>query len=361
MVRLGFVGAGGIANWQARYFSAMPDVKLAAVADVVEEKARKFAEKWGIPRVNVFTDYREMYEEVDLDAVTICTPHRFHAAPAIHAMERGLHVLTEKPMAASSEEAYKMWTTSLRTGKILMVGFQTRWFPQLRLARRYVEKGELGKIYYSETTLGGRRRGIPGPTFTMKRTAGGGVTLDLGCYDIDNLMFVLGFPKPSTVTAVTYSALGRNPEALVESGWPWSPDKFEVEDFVAAFIRFSDGSVALLKESWAMHMDTLGQTFILGTKAGLKLGEKLTIYRDEAGTMITAEAEIREKVDIWREKTRSFIEAVRKGGPPPINPAEIVLEQYILDAIYDSANKGREVDVKIPENLAAALWKDKES
>jgi len=214
-VRIGMVGAGGIANYQARFICELPYAKIVGVADVAEDKARDFARRWGVPEENVFENYAEMYESLELDAVSICTPHAVHYDPAVKALGRGLHVLVEKPMAARAQEAYEMWRLSKEKGRILMVGFQTRFSPELIAARRIVAAGLLGRIYYSETTLGGRRRGIPGPTFTIKKLAGGGVTLDLGCYSLDTAMYVLGFPIPRSVTAFTSSYIGASEEAVV--------------------------------------------------------------------------------------------------------------------------------------------------
>jgi predicted dehydrogenase len=349
-VKIGIIGAGGIANNHAHYYRDIPDVELVAVADVVEERAMSFAQRWGIPPDGVFTDYIKMLDSVELDAVSVCTPHAVHAKPTIEALKRGVHVLVEKPMASSGAQALEMLKAAQASGKILMVGFQTRWSPELRAARKIVASGALGKIYYAEATLGGRRRGIPGsPTFVKRELAGGGVLLDIGCYALDNTMFVLGHPRPLAVSASVEAALGRQKEAIVEGGWPWNPEDFEVEDFVAAFVRLENGLTMVLKESWAMHADTLGSPFILGTKGGIKLSP-LEVYRDEWGYMTNTALKL-PQVDIYRERIRNFVEAVKRGGPSPIDPREIVMEMFIIDAIYESARKGREVEVKLPSEV----------
>jgi len=350
-IRVGIIGAGGIANYHAKCYMQVPYVKLVAVADVVEEKAQKFAKAWGIPEENVFTNHKDMLDSVELDAVSVCTPHAFHASISIDCLKAGVHVLVEKPMATSGDEAYEMWKTSLETKKILMVAFQTRYDPELRAAREIVQSGALGKIYYGETTCyGGRRRGIPGESFTRKDTARGGVLLDLGCYSIDNAMFILGHPRPVSVSAITASAIGTQEEAVVKDGWIWNPKAFEVEDFVAAFIRFENGLVLVLKDSWAMHANTLGTTFFLGTKGGLKLWP-LEVYRDEWGYMVDIKLHELPKVNSFLRKIEEFSRAVRDGLPSPIDPREIVIEQYIIDAIYESAKKHKEVEVKLPQDL----------
>lgn len=353
-VRVGIIGAGGIANVHARYLREVREVEMVAVADVAVDKARAFAERWWIPRDNVFADYVELLKSVELDAVCVCTPHAIHYGPSIEALRRGIHVLVEKPMASSGREALEMWKAARKAGVVLMVGYQTRFAPELRAAREAVSSGALGRVYYCETTLGGRRRGIPGsPTFVTRRLAGGGVLLDLGCYALDNALYILGFPRPVRVSAVTEAAIGPQEDAVVEGGWPWNPREFEVEDFVAALIRLEGGCTMLLKESWAMHAETLGSTFFLGTKGGLRL-RPLEIYRDEWGYMTKTTLSL-PKVDPFREKMRAFVEAVKSGGPSPIDPREAVIEQFLMDAIYESAERGGEVEVRLPPELGKPL------
>ncbi|MEM3138441.1 MAG: Gfo/Idh/MocA family oxidoreductase, partial [Thermofilaceae archaeon] len=247
-------------------------------------------------------------------------------------------------------DALEMWKAAKESGRILMVGFQSRWSPEIVAAKRIVASGSLGKIYYCEATLGGRRRGIPGSaTFLKRELAGGGVVLDLGCYAIDNAMHILGFPRPVSVSAAVEAAIGPQKNSVVECGWSWNPEDFEVEDFAVAFIRLEGGCSVVLKESWAMHSNSIGSAFFLGTKGGLKLSP-LEVYRDEWGYMTTTTLML-PQVDTYREKVKAFVEAVRKGGPPPIDPREIVIEQFILETIYESASKGKEVEVKLPREL----------
>jgi predicted dehydrogenase len=159
---------------------------------------------------------------------------------------------------------------------------------------------------------------------------------------------------------------------VIEGVCVWDVGKYEVEDFVAAFIRFEDDSVLLLKESWTMHANTLGSSFFLGDKGGLRL-KPLEVYRDEAGYMVNITPQLPKtewfdadslKVfeeaigrprsqwdDLNRAKIISFVEAIRHGKPSPITPAEMVLEQCVLESIYKSASLKREVTFKLPKEL----------
>jgi len=179
-VRVGFIGAGGIANVHARYYRELPNVELVGVAEIIKERGLEFARRWNIPESNVFTDYREMIDKLSLDAVSVTTPHRLHAEPTIYALKHGVHVLVEKPMASTGAEALEMYRAAVSSGRILEVGFQNRFEPQIMAAKRIVASGLLGEFYYGETLADGkRRRGIPTPpTFYTKEMAGGGVVLN---------------------------------------------------------------------------------------------------------------------------------------------------------------------------------------
>jgi predicted dehydrogenase len=133
--------------------------------------------------------------------------------------------------------------------------------------------------------------------------------------------------------------------------WKWDPDKLEVEDFGVASVRFENGALMLFKTSWIMHMDSLGGTFFLGTKAGLRLNP-LTVYRHEWGaltdTIIQNAAESKGEVQFRRENV-AFAEAIREGRPSPIPPEEMLLTNVIIQGLIDSSAAGREIEVSVPE------------
>ncbi|MCS7113354.1 MAG: Gfo/Idh/MocA family oxidoreductase [Nitrososphaerota archaeon] len=350
-IRIGIIGAGGIAGTHAKFYREL-NVKLTGVCDIIEERALSFAEKFGVPKENVFINYKDLIDSVELDAVSVCTPHSAHAEPTIYALKHGLDVLVEKPMATSGVETLEMLKAAEESGRILMVGFQTRFEPEIIAARRFVANGLLGDFYYGESVVGEeRRRAIPGESFTRKDISRGGVLLDLGCYALDNAFYILGSPIPNSVYGYAASAIGRRREAVVEGGWRWNPEVFEVEDFFVGIIRLDGGGILLVKVAWAMHNDNLGETFFMGNRGGLKLNP-LRLYRDENRYMTTSQVILpRRGEEAWREKIYRFVEAVSKRLPSPIDPVGIVVEQYVIDALYESADKRREVDIKIPPEV----------
>ncbi len=353
-VKIGFIGAGGIAEVHAKYYSQLKLVELTAVADIDIERAKSFAKMYGIPEENVFRDYEEMIDRIPLDGVSICTPHKYHTAPAIYALKKGVHVLVEKPMATSAVEALEMLRTATQYKRILMVGFQNRFSAEIVAARRFVESGLLGRFYYGETIEGReRRRAIPPRiTFIDRELSGGGVLLDLGCYAIDNAMYILGYPEVIRVSGHIYTTLGKDKEAasVVGSWGSWDVNRFSVEDFAIGKIVLRGNAILWLKVAWAMHNDDLGRPFFLGLKGGLKL-YPLEIYRDENGYMTTSKIVLPQK-DVWVDKIGRFIEAIAKGLASPIDPREIVYEMVILDALYQSSSRdGEEVKVYIPDEV----------
>ena len=357
-VRIGFVGAGGIARTHAKYYREIPSVELVAVSDTDIDRAKEFAKIYGISEENVFKDYMDMFDKVQLDGVSICTPHKYHAAPTIYALKKGVHVLVEKPMATTAVEALEMLRTAIHYRRILMVGFQNRFSHEIMAARRFVVSGLLGGFYYGETVEGReRRRAVPPRlTFIDRELSGGGVLLDLGCYAIDNAMYILGYPEATRVSGHIYTTLGKSKEAasVVGSWGSWDVDRFTVEDFAVGRIVLRNGAILWLKVTWAMHNDDLGRPFFLGLKGGLKL-YPLEIYRDENGYMTTSRVVLPQK-DVWIDKIGKFVEAIEKGLESPIDPRESVYEMVIIDALYRSAyNDGEEVRISIPDEVRAIV------
>ena len=125
-VRIGFIGSGGIAGTHYEKYKTIPDVEIVAISDVDEGVLERRVKEWNLPKENAFKDYNDMLSSVELDGVSICTPHKFHAPATVAALKKGVNVLVEKPMASTGDEALSMYKAAKESGKILMVGFQSR-------------------------------------------------------------------------------------------------------------------------------------------------------------------------------------------------------------------------------------------
>lgn len=348
-VRVAVIGTGGIAGAHLNAYAQVPEAEVVAVCDIVPERAENAAKRWGVAKW--FTDYRRVLQLPEVEAVDICTPHAFHAPIAIAALKAGKHVLVEKPMASNLKGAAAMVKAAKEAGKVLFCGIKSRWAASTRQIKSFVDSGALGDIYFAEI-VSTRRRGIPGwgSTFIRKETAGGGVVLDLGVYLVDTLLYLLNFPKPLTCSAIVGGFIGTQPEAVVQGGWWWNPSEFEVDDFGAAFLRFDNGTAAVLKVCWAAHIDSLGTSFLLGTKGGLKIANPPEWFFDHAGFLAqTKLPQATDSVDGFVQEVRFFVDAIRNGTPPPVRPEEALSVQAVLEAVYRSAQQKWEVPVKVPE------------
>lgn len=347
-IKIGIIGAGGIAQSHMRALQTAEGIEVVAVCDLIEERAKTTAAKYGVKRV--FTDYHELLAMDEIESVNVLTWNQAHCKPTVDALRAGKHVLVEKPMAATLVDATEMTRVAHETGKILMVALKTRYSPHMIAARHIAESGDLGDIYYAES-IACRRNGIPGwpgGSFTRKETAGIGTVADIGVYSLDASLFVMGHPRPVAVSGIANNLLGTSSKPVMGS-WGWDPEKLNVEDFGAASVRFEDGRLMIFKTAWMMHMDSLGETLFLGTKGGLKL-DPLTVYRNEWGTMNDIKVDVPqvEDIELFRLENLAFADAVRENKPSPIPADQMILTNVIIQGLIDSAAAGHEVQVSVP-------------
>src|SRR5690625_3423648 len=218
-LKIGIIGAGGIATGAhiPAYLKCSDRVEIISVADIHKQKAEDCAEKFSIPYA--FDNYEDMLTELTLDAVSICTPNKFHCSATLKALEAGCHVLCEKPPAMSYEEALIMETAAKKVGKILTYGFHYRYTPEVMALKRFIEGNELGDIYTARVTAM-RRRGIPGwGVFTNKELQGGGALIDIGVHMLDVALYLMGYPEPDTVLASTYQKIGNKKGVGLSGEW----------------------------------------------------------------------------------------------------------------------------------------------
>ncbi len=366
-LRIGIIGTGWIADAHIGSYKKQPDVEIVAGADLIPGKAEAFFKKHGVEGVKTnYASHKEMLddESLQLDAVSVCTYNRQHAAPAIYALKKGVNVLLEKPMCVTIEEAAEICRAEKESGKVLSIGFQPRFDANMKMIKRIVESGELGQIYYIQTG-GGRRRGIPTPfgtSFIEDATAGLGALADIGCYSLDMVLNAIGYPKPLTVSGYKSAFFGTDPKYsnYVATGHPEYAAKFGVDDFAAAFVRLEGGIILDFRIAWAMNINTPGDTIILGTKAGLRIpstdcwngsvGGAMTIYRELGGEQIEVPVPVLpQKEGLFDLKIRTFLDACKYNLPAPVPSSQILYNQAILDGIAKSHAAGREIEIVIPE------------
>ena len=365
-LRIGIIGTGGISGSHIAAYLEQPDIEIVAGCDLIEGKAEaKFAD-YGVEGAKCFTDYKEMIDTVELDAVSVCTYNCTHAECAIYALEHGIHVLLEKPFTVTLDEALEVMKAEKKSGKIVSVGFQPRFDANMQMIKKIVQSGELGRVYYVQTG-GGRRHGIPvswSETFIEGDKAGLGALGDIGCYSIDLVMNALGNPKPLTVTGTATDYFGTTPEAYAEVGKPECAEKFTVDDFASAYIRLEGGIILDFRIAWYMHVDTPGDTIIMGTKGSLRvpstqcwngtLDKPLVLHTEIDGTLVETvipkvESPVYPEKDGFYYKIRSFLDAIKEGGEAPVPTSQILYNQAIIDGIVKSNKLGREIELNLPE------------
>ena len=370
-LRIGIIGCGWIADSHMVCYKAMPDVEIVAGADLIPGKAEAFFKKHGVEGVKTdYASHKEMLddESLKLDAVSVCTYNRQHAAPAIYALKKGVNVMLEKPFTVTLDEAIEVMKAEKESGKVISIGFQPRLDANMQQIKKIVESGELGQVYYIQTG-GGRRRGIPTPfgtSFIEDKTAGLGALADIGCYSLDLVLNALGYPKPLTVSGYKSDFFGKDPNY---SGYPEAKkaeyaEKFGVDDFAAAFIRLEGGIILDFRIAWAMNLDTSGDTIIMGTKGSLRVPSTecwngtfyspMKLYHEVAGLQTVTEIPLIPagktlQEGLFYKKLRSFLDAVRFNRPAPVPTSQIIYNQAILDGIARSAELGREVEINVPE------------
>ncbi|MBE6731172.1 MAG: Gfo/Idh/MocA family oxidoreductase [Ruminococcaceae bacterium] len=358
-LKFGIIGTGWIAESHIIELKKMPDVEIVAGADLIPGKAEAFFKTWGVEGARCYPDHKSMIDNEELDAVCVCTYNKTHKECTVYALEHGIHVLCEKPMSVTTEEALEMIEAEKKSGKILTIGFQPRMDANMKKIKEIVESGELGKIYYIQTG-GGRRRGIPCSTFIEEKTAGIGAMGDIGCYSLDMVLNAIGYPKPLTISGYKSAYFGTNPKVLSE----YDANRFSVEDFAAAFVRLEGDIILDFRIAWAMNINTPGDTVILGTEGGLRIpstdcwngtvGGPMTIYKQVAGSQVEFQIPLCQNTGdaakgLFYAKLRSFIDAINNGGTAPVPTSQIFYNQAIIDGIVKSAECGHEIALDLPD------------
>jgi Predicted dehydrogenases and related proteins len=358
-LKIGICGTGGIAHAHMDRYVKFGDVEIVGACDIVPGKARAFLDEYGIKDKPAFNSVFELIKNVQMDGASVCTYNTTHAECAIALLEAGVHVLCEKPMSFTLQQAVDMVRASRKSGKFLTIGFQPRYDFMRRRVDNLIETGVIGKVYYIQSG-GGRRRGIPGGTFVDESKAGYGCLGDIGCYSIDECLHAVKYPKPLTVSAIATDYFGKNPEY-----WPDAAN-FNVDDFSVALVRMEGDTTFVFKQSWAMHADSLGDTLWLGTKGAIKIlnghdelnrPSRVMYFTDINGQHVDSYIEPNvpfdayggaHPMDIWDGKMRGFVDALHTGGPAPVPGEEILYNQAICDGIYRSSKLHKEVEIEIP-------------
>ena len=346
-IRIGIVGCGAIANLHAASYQKLGDrVELVACCDVEKERADAFVERYGFKKS--YSDEKQMLEECELDAVSVCTWNSQHKPCTMLALDAGVNVLCEKPMAMNTAEALEMEECARRNGKLLMIGFVRRHGNDAATALDFINKGYLGDIYCAKVSYL-RRAGFPGNWFGDKSYSGGGPLIDLGVHMIDLSMWLMGNPTPVAVSGCTYTKFADNDvsDSVHSSfGEKKSGGTFDVEDLAMGFIRFDNGASMQIEFSWASNIEKETRFCELrGDKAGAYWSEdSLKIFGEEYGSTYDTVVNAKDgDLPLHANNIFHFADVVLNGAKPDFEPIQGLNIVKILEAMYKSAAEGREI------------------
>ena len=350
--RVGCVGNGGMGTAHLSAYTKDERVEIAALCDVVPAKMEKAKAKFELGDIPCYTDYREMIDKEGLDIVDICTPNCFHSPIAVYAMEHGCHVFCEKPDAMDVEGVLAMKEASEKSGKLLMVMRNNRYYGNSVYMKKFINEGRMGDVYAGRCGWI-RRRGIPGKGgwFTTKEQSGGGPLIDLGVHMIDLSIWLMGNPTPVAVSGCTFCNFANSKAASdsVHSKFGESKDGgiFDVEDHAMGYIRFDNGACLQIEFSWASNIEKETRFVELrGTKAGCSWNDDGTvnIYGEEDdGSLYDLNPITDTTIDGHASNIYHFLDVLTEGKEPDFKPIQGVNMIKILRAIYESAETGKEV------------------
>lgn len=345
--KVGFVGSGGIARTHMKHLQTIPGVEIACAADVNPQSLQTAQEQYKVARI--YRDFSEMLKkEKDLDAIDVCTPNSLHAPNAIAALRAGKHVLVEKPMAMNARQAQSMVDAAKRAKKELIIGFQFRFDPRTELIRRQIAEGHFGKIMFVRCQAL-RRRGIPNwGVFGQKQLQGGGPMIDIGVHVMEMAHYAIGSPKPLAASGNIWTYHGNKPSDTLCT-WPnWDWKTYDVEDLAVGTIRLEGGAMLSIEASFVAHLEQDIWSFqVMGEKGGATW-EPIRIFTDQCGHMMNISPAWIGKVGwdaIWEVKMKHFVDVCREGRKNLAPGEHGVMIQKMLDGVYASAAKGREVQI----------------
>jgi predicted dehydrogenase len=362
-LRIGIIGCGGIANHKhGPSLTAVNDLcEIVSFCDLIESKAVSMAKEFGLPDAKVFTDYRQLLSDKNVDVVHVCTPNISHCAITVDALTAGKHVLCEKPMSHTTEDAEKMLDAWKRSNKKFTVAYQNRFRPEVQMLKKCCVAGDLGDIYYGKA-YAVRRRAVPNwGVFMDKSKQGGGPLIDIGTHALDLTLWMMNNYQPISVTGSTFYKLGNLPEATDGNMWgPWDYKSYDVEDSAVGFIKMLNGAVITIEASWALNIldSREASTTLCGTKAGAEIrsgmgypADQLIFNRGRAGMLVEETLTSKGNVAYFSgvhiapgiAEAKQWLNAIIEDKEPVVNPEQAFKVTQILHAIYMSAEQGHEI------------------
>jgi UDP-N-acetylglucosamine 3-dehydrogenase len=333
-IKVGVIGCGSIANHRhLPEYARNEQVEIVAVCDIVEDRVNEFAAQY---EAKAYTNFEELLANPNIDAVSVCTPNYLHAPISIAALNAGKHVLCEKPMATSRDEAEKMIEAANKNGKKLMIAHNQRFVPSHQKARQLIENGEVGKIYSFRTAFGhggpeGWSADGKDSWFFKKDEAFIGAMGDLGVHKTDLMRFLLGEEFVEVAAFIETSA----------------KENTTVDDTAVCVLKTESGIIGTLAASWSYVSKEDNSTIIYGEKAILRLEDDPNhslVVQYKNGEVVKYELGAIQTNDSGGQKNSKvinyFVESIVKDIDPPVTGEEGMKSlQVVLSALESNETK----------------------
>ena len=357
-VKVGIIGSQFEADIHAAAFQIAPhEAEVVAVASPTPGNAAALAKKYEIPRV--FTDYREMLREKDIEMVTIAAPNSLHAPMTIDCAKAGKHIVCEKPLCMTIAEGEQMVGAAKQSGVLLMYAEELFFTPKYLKAKEMADAEAFGKIHLVKQSE--KHFGPHSPWFWDVNRSGGGALMDLGCHGIAFCYWFLGRPAIQSV----YCQMG----TYVHS------NKTQGEDESLCILEFANGAVGLVENSWARRggmddrIEVYGEAGV--TYANLHMGNALPTYSENGYGYAVEKAPTTTGWsypvfdELWNygfpQEMTHFARCVRGKDSPQATGEDGLVVMQAIYAAYASAGDGRKIDLPFRPrgvNKPIDLWLD---
>jgi predicted dehydrogenase len=344
IVRFGIVGTGGMGNGHAHNMPAIPEVRLTAVCDTNPEALQAAMDDYEVPG---FGTHAALLDSGLVDAILIATPHYFHPPIAIDAMRRGIHVISEKPMAVTVSAADEMIEVAEETGVVFGVMFQQRTLPISQAAKKLVEEGRLGPLYRTLLIDAHFRSQAYYNSASWRATwkgEGGGVLLNQAPHGMDIFTWLGGTPSRVTANVVTRQ------------------HDIEVEDEASAMLEYPNGAVGYLLET-VNEVPTSSRIELCGEYGKLvidghglrfwEVKEGVRAFSDSTGEMWGRPEAVEVEVPVEDRQTghaaivRNVARAILHGEELIAPGHEAIPGLELANAMLLSGHKGKPVDIPL--------------
>lgn len=345
-LKVGVIGVGGIARAHMPGWVLSPHTEVVAGSDVSEEMLNKWGKEFNVTRLT--TRNEDLIHDPDIDVIDVCTPNRYHAAVTIAALKAGKHVICEKPLAPTPQEICDMIAARDESGRMLMTAHHFRFRGDSRALKAEIDAGALGDVYHARSWMLRRYHLPTRPGFILKQHSGGGACIDIGVHILDLTLWMMGHPRPVSVSGVARTELAKRKGSFSSWGDGSIPPEMDVEEFANAYVRFDNGATLILEVSWLLHHDTMGedmQMWLYGTNGGShwpnpELYHNGTDIRQMYNRSLKFTRDINEP---HAQECIEFAQAIVDGAPSPVPAEHSLAVMTILDAVYRSQESGREI------------------